>query len=109
MLKIMRMASLILLLSMAANAQSKDGPYVESFNGFSYSFGGNGDVPGWITSLAINRNRYFGYFGEFSRHYRAALINLPNDEIKNTKGFNMLLFGFRFISKSGVRSAHSFA
>ncbi len=99
MLKVIRIASLVLLLSMTANAQSKDGPYVESFNGFSYAFGGNGDAPGWITSLTINRSRYHGFFGEFSRHYRAARINLPNGEIENKSGFNTLLFGIQVYIK----------
>lgn len=99
MLKAIRIASLMLLISMAANAQSKDGPHVESFNGFSYAFGGNGDAPGWITSLTVNRSRYHGYFGEFSRHYRAARINLPNDEIKNIRGFNTLLLGIQVYIK----------
>jgi len=99
MLKVIRIASLVLLLSMAANAQSKDGPYVESFNGFSYALGGSGDAPGWLTSVTYNRSRYHGYFGEFSRHYRAARINLPNGEIENKRGFNTLLFGIQVYIK----------
>jgi hypothetical protein len=101
MLKVMRIVSLMLLLSMTATAQSqkKDGPYVELFNGFSYATGGNGDAPGWMTSVTINRSPYHGFFGEFSRHYRAARINLPNGEIENKRGFNTLLFGIQVYIK----------
>jgi hypothetical protein len=99
MLKVIRMASLILLLSITATAQSKDGPHVELFNGYSHAFGGNGDAPGWLTSVTVNRSRYHGFFGEFSRHYRAARINLPDGEIKNTSGFNILLFGIQVYIK----------
>ncbi len=99
MLKVIRIASLTVLLSMAASAQSKDSPYVEFFNGFSYAVGGNGDAPGWMTSVAINRSHYHGFFGEFSRHYRAARINLPNDEIENHRGFNILLLGVQVYIK----------
>src|ERR1044071_7236133 len=99
MLKIIRMASLMFLLSITATAQSKDGPHVEFANGFSYALGGNGDAPGWLTSITFNRSRYHGYLGEFSRHYRAARINLPDGEIKNVRGFNTLLFGIQVYIK----------
>ncbi len=87
------------LLSMTAIAQSKDGPHVEFSNAFSYALGGNGDAPGWLTSITFNRSRYHGYFGEFSRHYRAARVNLPDGEIKNTRGFNVLLLGIQVYIK----------
>lgn len=101
MLKVIGIASLMFLLSMAANAQSqkKDGPYVEFFNGFSYATGGNGRAPGWMTSVTINRSPYHGFFGKFSRHYRAARINLPDDEIENTRGFSTLLLGVQVYIK----------
>lgn len=93
----------MLLLSATAaaqsSAQSKDGPYVESFSGFSYALGGNGDAPGFITSLAFNRSRYHGYFGEFSRHYGVPRSNLPGGEIEGRGPFGTLLFGVQFYIK----------
>jgi hypothetical protein len=97
MLKITRMALAIFLFCATANAQ--DNPKVEFFNSYSYAFGGNGNAPGWLTSFAVNRSRYHGYFGEFSRHYRAARIERSNGESKDIKGFNALLFGIQVYIK----------
>src|SRR5262245_49227915 len=99
MLRTMRIASVIFLLCATAAAQSQDAPVAEFFNSYSHAFGGNGDAPGWLTHVAINRNRYYGYFGEFSRHYRAARLKLHDDEIKDVEGFKTLLLGIQVYIK----------
>jgi len=99
MLKTMRTASVIFLLCAIASAQSQDAPVVEFFNSYSHAFGGNGNAPGWLAHIAINRNRFYGYFGEFSHHYRDARINLANDESKDVKGFDTLLLGIQIYIK----------
>src|SRR6185295_9064480 len=66
---------------------------------YSYAFGGNGNAPGWLTSFAVNRSRYHGFFGEFSRHYRAARIETHNGAIKDIKQFSTLLFGVQVYIK----------
>jgi hypothetical protein len=105
MLKVIRIASLMFLLSMAANAQSKDGPYVEFFNSYSYAVGGVGNGPGWLTSIAINRSHYVGFVGEFSRHYRTENLSTPDGVIKDTFGFKALLFGVQvYIKKQNTVS-----
>jgi hypothetical protein len=97
MLKIMRIALAILIFCATASAQ--DNPKVEFFNSYSYAFGSYGNAPGWLTSFAVNRSRYHGYFGEFSRHYRAVRVQTYNGEFKDIKDFSALLLGVQVYIK----------
>jgi hypothetical protein len=99
MLKTVSITSLALLLCATARAQSKDGPHVEFFNSYSHASGGGGAAPGWLTSIAINRNRYVGYVAEFSRHYRIEKLSTRHGVLKDDSGFVALLFGVQVYFK----------
>ena len=73
MQKLLFVASLLLLLPLAAFAQDK--PKVEVFGGYSYLrtdedfLLDNLDLHGWNTSVTGNINSWFGLKGDFSGHY----------------------------------------
>jgi opacity protein-like surface antigen len=70
MRKLFFVASLLLLLPLAALAQDK--PKVEIFGGYSYLRTDDAldlDLHGWNASATVNLNKWFGIKGDFSGHY----------------------------------------
>jgi hypothetical protein len=101
MLKMLQTIGALLSLSVMTSAQinPQEVPRVEFFNSFSYALGSNGNAPGWLASLTINRSikndPYLGLVFEVSRHYRSPVIQTPAGPLKDTTGFRSALFGFQ--------------
>src|SRR5947207_1245557 len=79
MRKLLFVASLLLLLPLAALAQDK--PKVEVFGGYSYLrsdddfFSDHLDLHGWNVSATGNLNKWFGVKADFSGHYTSVTIS----------------------------------
>lgn len=101
MLKILQIIGVTLSLSAMASAQlsPQEVPKLELFNSFSYATDSNGNAPGWLASLTVNRSikndPYLGLVFEMSRHYRTAIIQTAVGPLKDTAGFSSALFGFQ--------------
>ncbi len=101
MLRMLRAMGVMLLLCAMANAQinSQEVPKIEFFNSFSVAFGSNGNAPGWLTSLTVNRSihndPYLGLVFEVSHHYRSPVIQTTAGPLKDTVGLRSALFGFQ--------------
>lgn len=101
MLKMLQTIGVLLLLAAMANAQldPREVPKLELFSAFSYATDGNGNAPGWLASLTVNRSikndPYLGLVFEISRHYRTTVIQTAAGPLKDTAGFSSALFGFQ--------------
>lgn len=101
MLKMLQTIGALLALAAMASAQlnPQEVPKLEMFNSFSYATDSNGNAPGWLASLTVNRSikndPYLGLVFEISRYYRTTVIQTAAGPLKDTAGFSSALFGFQ--------------
>ena len=69
MRKLLVLAGLAVMLSLASPAFSQDTPKAEVFAGYSYIRSGGANFNGWNAAVQGNFNHWFSLVGDFSGHY----------------------------------------